>query len=488
MTSLKKLISEACPEYLRTFELPDIAVRGIECDSRKIEKDFLFVMIRGEKLDGRQFAEEAIRRGAAALVGDRQIFLSTTVPFILVPDSRLTAARLASVFHNYPDKKICTIGITGTNGKTTCSYLIEHLLQSLNKKAGVLGTVNYRYAGKMIPAVETTPGPLRIQSMLSEMVDHDCEYAVMEVSSHALSQNRVGGIDFETALFTNLTQDHLDYHKTMEAYFECKSRLFTHLSPGKTSVINIDDEWGSRLIQMVSSNVISYAVNHGDADLCACNIKFNIDGTYFDLVDGEGKIKVTSPLIGLHNVYNVLGTFGVIKALGFDLKKAADSLNGFQGVPGRLEALNMGQDFHLFVDYAHTPDGLENVLLSLRPYKKKKLFVVFGCGGERDKDKRPKMGRIASEHSDHVFVTSDNPRSEDPHTIAKEIQSGFTSDFKEFTIMLDRRKAIRQALLTARAGDIVLLAGKGHETTQVIGNQSLPFNDKEEAERVLSGR
>jgi UDP-N-acetylmuramoyl-L-alanyl-D-glutamate--2,6-diaminopimelate ligase len=487
MISLKALVQQAYPNYPGLDSLPEVIIKGLECDSRKIEKDFLFVMIQGEKRDGRQFADEAIRRGAAALVGDSTDNGIESIPFILVPECRLAASKLASVFYGHPNQKIKVVGITGTNGKTTSSYLIEHFIEQQKKKTGVMGTVNYRFAEKTIPAVETTPGPLRVQQILSEMINARCEFAVMEVSSHALNQNRVSGIDFEAALFTNLTQDHLDYHKTMEEYFECKSRLFTNLLGDKAAVVNVDDVWGTKLLERVRSKIITYGVDRS-ADLQARNIQFSLSHTEFDLVYQGLSMKAVSPLVGLHNVYNVLGSLGVVAALGLTVERAVTALNTFKGVPGRLESVSAGQSFYVFIDYAHTPDGLENVLRSLRPYKQRKFIVVFGCGGERDKGKRPKMGRIASDHSDYVYVTSDNPRSENPMAIAKEVCAGFPANFKNYSIVIDRRKAIRQALLSARDGDIVLLAGKGHETTQVIEAQALPFSDHEEAKRVLHGR
>ncbi|OIO39605.1 MAG: UDP-N-acetylmuramoyl-L-alanyl-D-glutamate--2,6-diaminopimelate ligase [Candidatus Omnitrophica bacterium CG1_02_46_14] len=467
--------------------MPDILIRGLECDSRKVLKDFLFVMIPGEKMDGRRFAGEAVRRGAAALAGDVQDPILAHVPFVKVPEPRLALAKFAAVFYGYPNGKIRSVGITGTNGKTTSAYLIEHFLSSQNKKTGVMGTVSHRFNGKVIPALETTPGPLKIQQLLSQMVAAGCQIAVMEVSSHALSQSRVSGVDFETALFTNLTQDHLDYHKTMEAYFECKSRLFLGLSESKTAILNIDDAWTAKLLEITRAKIKTYGLNL-KADFRAENIECGVDKTHFNLTAKGKTIKIISPLVGLHNVYNVLGSLATAESLGLDLKLCADSLTHFTGVPGRLEPVNAGQNFLIFIDYAHTPDGLENVLKSLLPYKKNKLVTVFGCGGERDKGKRPKMGRIASFYSDYVFVTSDNPRSEDPRVIAEEIRAGFPEDFKNFTIVVDRQKAIRQALLSSRAGDVVLLAGKGHEMTQIIDGQTLPFNDRQETERVLSGR
>lgn len=491
MTSLKKLLSSARLDLEALSELPDLSIKGLECDSRKVEKDFLFVAIRGAKQDGTQFIDEAIRKGAAAIVTDeaaaRSFAHTKPIPFLVVPECRDALAVLANAYYGHPAQSLKVIGITGTNGKTTCSYLIEHLLQKEKKNVGVIGTVNYRYGSREIPAVETTPGPLKIQKILSEMLGERCEYAAMEVSSHALDQKRVAGFKFEAALFTNLTQDHLDYHKTLEAYFECKAALFLGLSSDKTSVLNADDARVASLAKRVRSKVLTYGV-HTEADLRATELFLSQDGSRFNLSWKGQMIPVRSALAGLHNVYNILGALGVVHALGFSVERACGNLASFEGVPGRLEAVRAGQDFSVFVDFAHTPDGLENVLRSLRSFKKGKLIVVFGCGGDRDRTKRPKMGRIASELADTIYITSDNPRSEDPKAIAQEVRSGVASGFKEAVIVVDRKKAIRQALLAARSGDIVLLAGKGHERTQIIGSQALPFSDKEEAERVLNGR
>ncbi len=489
MISLRKLVLEACLDTSKKDVIPDRAIRGLECDSRKVQKDFLFVAIRGVKKDGADFIKEAVARGAAAVVADREEcrpLVPKAVPFIVAPEGRLAMAKLAAAFYGKPAGKLKVIGITGTNGKTTSSFLVEHLLAAENKKTGVMGTINYRFGGKELPALETTPGPLKIQEILSEMVKADCRYAVMEVSSHALDQQRVSEIDFEGALFTNLTQDHLDYHGTLESYFECKSRLFLGLSKDRFAVLNADDPWVSRLEGKVKSRVVTYGLRN-ESDLGGREVRWESGATCFDLFWNGEKIKVEIPLIGVHNVYNALGALGVMAGLGFDVKKAAAALKNFGGVPGRLEAVNAGQDFLVFVDFAHTPDGLQNVLASLKPYQKNKLIVVFGCGGDRDRTKRPRMGKSAAELCDFVYVTSDNPRSEDPGVIADEIRAGFPADFKKYSVTLDRKKAIRQALLSARDGDIVLLAGKGHERTQVVGDKALPFSDREEAERVLRG-
>ncbi|MBI3316133.1 MAG: UDP-N-acetylmuramoyl-L-alanyl-D-glutamate--2,6-diaminopimelate ligase [Candidatus Omnitrophica bacterium] len=486
MISLKKLLDDARLEVSGVAKVPDIPIRGVECDSRKVEKGFLFVAIQGVKADGGAFIGEALRRGASAVVVDRPHTLRSEIPLILVPESRQAVAKLASVFYGDPSRALRMIGVTGTNGKTTTSFLLEHFLRNENLKVGVIGTVSHRFPGKDVPASETTPGPLRVQEMLSQMRESRCGAAVMEVSSHALDQHRVDGIDFEAAIFTNLTQDHLDYHRSMEAYFDCKSRLFTGLSPKSAAILNQDDPWIEKLKKKITCRWVTYGVR-SDADLKAVALESKITGTVFELIARDRKISVRSPLVGLHNVYNVLGALAAVDTLGFSLEKAAAALASFRGVPGRLEPVECGQSFRVFIDYAHTPDGLLNVLRALEPYKKNRLIVVFGCGGDRDKDKRPKMGKIASDFCDQVFITSDNPRSEDPRVIAEEIRSGFPAGFNRYSVVLDRRKAIRQALLSAKSQDIVLLAGKGHETTQVIGKEAFLFNERDEAERVLGG-
>jgi UDP-N-acetylmuramoyl-L-alanyl-D-glutamate--2,6-diaminopimelate ligase len=486
MISLRKLLEKAELGSSLSSSFSDIPVLGIECDSRKVEKDFLFVAIRGVKTDGTAFIEEALRRGASAIVTEHPQNLSSPIPLIVVPECRQAAARLASAFYDEPSRALRMVGITGTNGKTTTSFLLEHFLRAEGLKTGVIGTVSYRFPGKEEPASETTPGPLRMQRILAEMRRARCRAVVMEVSSHALDQRRVDGIDFETAIFTNLTQDHLDYHHSMEAYFECKARLFAALSAKSTAVLNADDPWTERLTKKISSGLVTYGTAPA-ADFRAVISKSTLAGTDFDLIRRNRTFRIQSPLVGLHNVYNGLAALAGFEVLGFPLEKAAEALRGFRGVPGRLESVDCGQRFRVFIDYAHTPDGLFHVLKSLVPYKTSRLFAVFGCGGDRDRDKRPKMGKIAGDFCDQVFVTSDNPRSENPRTIAEEICSGFPKGFSRYAVVLDRRKAIRQALLAARPGDIVLLAGKGHETVQVVGSQALAFNERQEAEKVLRG-
>ena len=489
MTS-KELFIRAFPEDPTiSRSLPDFLVAGLECDSRNVEKNFIFVAVRGAKQDGALFSAEAASRGARVIVTESR---ETQAPgfgatVVLVEDSRLAVSRLAAAYFGNPSEALQAVGVTGTNGKTTSAYLLEHLLGAQGSKTGVIGTISTRYGGKEIPAQETTPGPLKIQRILSEMARASCECVVMEVSSHALDQKRTEGISFASALFTNLTQDHLDYHGTLENYFEAKAKLFLRLRPENFSILNADDVWNARLKERLASRVLTYGIENA-ADFRAENIRWEGASTHFDLHRDGRVFKAVSPLVGFHNVYNALGALAVMESLGFSLEKTVPTLAAFRGVPGRLEKVDLGQDFSVLIDFAHTPDGLENVLGSLLPYKKGKLILVFGCGGDRDRGKRPKMGAIAGRLCDQVYVTSDNPRSEDPREIARQICEGFAEPFKNFIVVTDRHKAVRQALMAARKGDIVLLAGKGHEKTQVLKDRVLPFSDREEAEKVLSGR
>ena len=489
--TFKELFVLAFPESaanVRNF--PDFSVAGLECDSRAVGEGFVFVAVKGVRQDGADFAAQAAARGAKVIIAESPKADTENlggVPMVRVADSRLAAARLAAAYFGAPSRKLKTIGVTGTNGKTTSAYLIEHLLGSEEKKTGVIGTISTRYAGIEILASETTPGPLQIQKLLSEMAGASCEYVVMEVSSHALDQKRTEGITFTSALFTNLTQDHLDYHGTLERYFECKAKLFLGLGSDRFSVLNADDAWNQKLQGKLASKILTYGVRK-PADFRADKIRWENGSTRFEVVRKGNVLQVVSPLIGLHNVYNVLGATAVIESLGLDPETSLKNLQTFRGVPGRLEQVDRGQNFRVFVDFAHTPDGLENVLASLMPYKKEKLILVFGCGGDRDRGKRPKMADVAGRFCDEVYVTSDNPRSEDPREIALEICAGFPESFKRFTVVPDRHKAVRQALMAARKDDIVLLAGKGHEKMQVLKDHMVPFSDREEAEKILNGK
>jgi UDP-N-acetylmuramoyl-L-alanyl-D-glutamate--2,6-diaminopimelate ligase len=486
MKLLRQLVLSAYPDYAAPLEIPEIPIHGIECDSRKVEKDFMFIAVRGAKEDGRKYLSEAVARGASAIVMDSKPENPVSVPVVQLPESREAVSRLSGVFYDQPSQQMKMVGITGTNGKTTTAYLLEHILRSQMIASGVFGTINYRFGSVVIPAVETTPGPLKLQQILSQMRAAACQVVAMEVSSHALDQDRVKGIVFKTAVFTNLTQDHLDYHGDLETYFQAKAKLFTSLPASSFAVINVDDAWGRRLVKMTQAQVLTFGINN-DADHRALSVQKKFGETVVELTYGGQKALLTLPMMGAHNIYNALGAIAAAGTLGVSYEKAIQSLQSFPGVPGRLETISGGQDFAVLVDFAHTPDGLLNVLKSLQEYRKNKLILVFGCGGDRDRAKRPQMAAIAAQFCDEVIITSDNPRSENPGQIAQEISAGFPASFKAYQIALDRRKAIRLALLKARTGDIVLLAGKGHERVQVIGAESLPFSDKEEAAKVLSG-
>lgn len=483
---LQELLSKTYPQTQAQVS-PEIEINSIECDSRKIRSGSLFIAVRGFKQNGLEYIPDAVQKGAAAVIVDQKIEAFVGIPVVQVPDAREATARIASVFHGHPASKLKMIGVTGTNGKTTSAYLLEYLLNQAGRKTGLIGTIETRIGIRAEAAGHTTPDALELQALLARMLREKCEYVPMEVSSHALDQKRTDGIDFEAAIFTNLTQDHLDYHETMEKYFEAKSKLFLSLAKDKSAILNADDLWARRLKDRLQCRVFTFSAKN-DADLRAENIRSEDGRTVFEIF-GRDNHRHTArlPLVGYHNVYNSLGVLMAMQAMSFSIEKCVKDIENFKGVPGRLESVDCGQAFSCFVDFAHTPDGLLNVLTSLRPYKKRKLIVVFGCGGDRDKSKRPKMGAVAAQHADFVFITSDNPRSENPKTICEEIRAGLPAGFKDFAVVPDRRKAIRQALLAARKEDIVLLAGKGHESTQIIGSETLPFSDREEAEKVLNG-
>lgn len=487
MMSLLDLFRAASMEVADKVSMPPILVSGLECDSRKVTPGCLFVAIPGTKDDGRRFIGEAAAKGAVAVVSEGPEPEGCALPYARVEDARLAMARLASAYYGNPSRAMHMIGVTGTNGKTTTSFLIEHILRSAGQPAGIIGTVSHRYAGRVIPASETTPGPLLMQSLLAEMAKASCRYVVSEVSSHALDQRRVAGIDFQCAVFLNLTQDHLDYHRTLERYFAAKSLLFSSLSREAKAILNADDDWVMRVQGLTKAAIRTFGVDK-PSDYQAKRLRFKDESVEFDLVTRQATLGVELPLIGRHNVYNALAALAACESAGLSLEQSVSALADFPGVPGRLESIREGQDFRVFVDFAHTPDGLANVLKAVKEYQKKHLYLVFGCGGDRDRTKRPKMAEIAAFYCDHIFVTSDNPRSEDPKAIIQEIIKGFPADFKNFSAVPDRQKAVRQALMKARTDDIVVLAGKGHERGQIIKGESLPYSDIEEARKVLMGK
>lgn len=462
----------------------DVAIKGISANSEEIKPDFVFVAIKGNQADGHDFIKQAIEKGARVIIaqGKPNFNLAQGISWIIVKDARSALAGLATAFYGYPAKKIKVIGITGTNGKTTISYLIESLLKGQGKACAVMGTINYRLKDKITTAKNTTPGPLEIQSFLSEALKEGINYVVMEVSSHALDQQRVAGVEFSYAIFTNLTQDHLDYHGNMDNYFQAKARLFRNLSSQAVSIINLDDAYGKRLFELTKSKVISYGFAK-ENQIRAEDFYFSPEGAKFKLIAPEGKIEIKTKLIGSHNVYNILAAVSFALSAGMDLNFCKSSLAHFDLVPGRLEKIPSAKDFSVFVDYAHTPDALKNVITSLRQIAQNRIIVIFGCGGDRDRGKRPQMGKIATELADFVMITSDNPRSEEPMAIIEEILRGVKKD--NYQVILEREAAIHQALAMAAMGDIVLIAGKGHENYQVIKERTIPFDDRRVVKNYL---
>jgi len=460
-------------------------VSGITANSKLVSNNFIFVAVKGAQADGSKFIGSALARGAKFIICNASVKLKYSWPaqFVKVKDTRSSLARLAAYFYKNPSKQIKVIGITGTNGKTTITYLLEALLKEAGLSPAVIGTINYRFKNKIIPAKNTTPGPVEIQKLLAEMVKKGVDYLAMEVSSHALSQERVLGVNFHSAIFTNLTQDHLDYHKTFKNYFQAKAKLFKHLGPQAFAVINNDDKYSVRLKKITPAKIITYGIKN-KADVTAQGIKSDLRHTEFNLCFHGKKIKFSTRLIGRHNIYNVLAASAWGIKAGLSLKAIQSAWEKFSSVPGRLERINSKKGFSVFIDYAHTDDALKNALHTLRQLSPRRIITLFGCGGERDKAKRPKMGKVVTSLSDFAVITSDNPRSENPADIARDIRRGISNH--DYCVILERRKAIQKALALAKAGDIVLLAGKGHERYQVLKNKSIHFNDKEETRQCLA--
>ncbi|MBV9462784.1 MAG: UDP-N-acetylmuramoyl-L-alanyl-D-glutamate--2,6-diaminopimelate ligase [Verrucomicrobiae bacterium] len=464
-------------------------VTGIQYDSRRVTPGQVFVALRGERTDGHQFVEQAIHQGAAAVVVEKQGFTSSRVTSVQVTDTVEALAKLSAAFYEHPTQALKMIGVTGTNGKTTTTFMIKSLLENHDLPSGLIGTIRYELGERQIPADRTTPQSSDLQQMFAQMRRCGCKAAVMEVSSHSLSQKRVAGIDFDVAVFTNLTQDHLDYHKTMDAYFEAKAILFAGLGQGRkteaSAVINADDSYAARFKKSVPAGIrtLTYGIE-SDADFKASDLKLTLSGADFALEAEGAKWPVHLPLCGRYNVSNALAAIAAARALGLPLKSLATCLKDVPQVPGRMEAVRAGQPFHVFVDYAHTDDALRNVASTLKEIGEGRLLLVFGCGGNRDEGKRPKMGRVASELADYSIITSDNPRREDPAAIARAIEQGFAESSKR-EVILDRQKAIARALELARPGDCVLIAGKGHETYQEFEDTRVPFDDRDCAAAIL---
>jgi len=467
------------------MKIADIKIKGITSNSKQVKPGFVFVAIKGSRRDGSCFIDEAISRGASIVVAEKRapkIKIPESVKLFTVTDCRKFLAQEASRFYGSPSAKLKVIGITGTNGKTTISYLIEALAKESGRACGVIGTINYRFKGKVVAAKNTTPGPVELQSLLAKMYAQGIKYCAMEISSHALDQQRTTGINFSCAIFTNLTQDHLDYHKNLENYFLAKAKLFRRLSPSSVAIINNDDSYGRRIKRLTGAKIMTYGIQRS-ATVMAKDFDFGIDWTKFTLVTPKINLRIKTHLVGRHNIYNILAAVAWGISAKLRIKEIKSAIEKFRNVCGRLEKVGCKRGYRIFVDYAHTPDALLNVISALRPLVEGKIIVVFGCGGERDQLKRPKMGKVVSDLADYAIITSDNPRSEDPLRIIKDICAGI--DKNNYCLKPDRFEAIRAGLAMARKGDCLLIAGKGHENYQILKNEVVHFSDQEVVRECL---
>ncbi|HAV65279.1 MAG TPA: UDP-N-acetylmuramoyl-L-alanyl-D-glutamate--2,6-diaminopimelate ligase [Verrucomicrobiales bacterium] len=467
----------------------DREVTGLAYDSRRVTAGTVFVALRGQRTDGHQFINDAIDRGAVAVICERNGFSSARATKIVVSDAREALARAATAFHGNPSAKLKVIGVTGTNGKTTVAFMVKALMDAAGIPTGLLGTIRYEIGDRVIPAARTTPEALEIQQMLSQMVRAGCQACVMEVSSHALDQKRTLGVEFDVAIFTNLTQDHLDYHGTMDGYFAAKMKLFTALQHGVkrgAAVINIDDAYGERLrLQTEVAVKLTYGLGEA-AQLRATNLRLDRNQTSFQVAIAGQSVSCQLPLIGRYNIYNALAALGAGLMLNVEVPTLRRALRELSPVPGRLERITRDEEFSVFVDYAHTDDALAQVLETLREVTPGRLLLVFGCGGSRDTGKRAKMGAVAARLADETIITSDNPRREPPAAIAAEIEQGYRAIREDgYQVELDRQRAIDAIIERAGAGDTVLIAGKGHETYQEFEDTVVPFDDRIIAREAL---
>lgn len=456
----------------------DAEVIDVTQDSRLVKEGSLYVCVKGNTFDGHSVAEEMLENGAAAVVVERDLGLDKQV---IVSDTRSIFSSVCANFFGNPAKNLKLIGLTGTNGKTTTTFLIKQILELTGKMVGLIGTVQNMVGDEIYPAKYTTPDPYELQSLFKKMVDAGCEYCVMEVSSQALAQGRVNGLQFHIGAFTNLTQDHLDYHKTWENYFNSKRILFEN---SDIAITNADDKYGLEIVKDLPCKTVTYAVNTNNADYCAKNVKFKSDGVEYEIVsDFIGR--VSCPIPGRFSVYNSLCAAAVALSLGIDYKSVLTAISKSNGVKGRIEVVPTNTDYTVIIDYAHSPDGLENIITSLREIAKNRVVTLFGGGGDRDRTKRPKMGKIAAELSDFCVVTSDNPRTENPSAIIEDILEGMKGVSTPYVVVENRKDAIRWAMENAQPDDIILLAGKGHETYQILPTGTIHFDEREAVAEIL---
>src|SRR5213595_2409060 len=466
----------------------DRSVESIAYDSRRVQRNGMFVALRGEKKDGHHFIDQAIEKGASVIVTEHEGAYPRAT-FLVVENTRTALADLSAVFYRYPARNLKLAAVTGTNGKTTTTFLTKHICEAAGLRCGLIGTVRYEIGERVLPAIRTTPESLDLVELLAQIRDAGCRAAAMEVSSHALAQDRTRGLEWNVAVFTNLTQDHLDFHGTMESYFDSKAKLFAQLGsqrkkPKPVAIVNIDDRYGEQLLDRIGKRVavVTYGMSVR-ADFRASNYSVEFSGTSYQL-DARGKsYLVRVPLIGRFNVANSVAALAGANALGISLRDAVLSLGKSPQVPGRLELVPAKRQFQVFVDYAHTPDALRTVLKTLRELEPHRLIVVFGCGGDRDRQKRPLMGEMADRLADYSIITSDNPRKEDPRAIIAETEKGFRSN--RYEKIVDRTEAINRAVALAHPRDIVLVAGKGHENYQEFADYTIPFDDMQVARRAI---
>lgn len=476
----------------RVVNAGDAEITGIAYDSRKVEPGFLFVAMQGGTFDGHAYIAKALEMGAAAIIAEKEVEAETEgVPYIIIEHGRRAMGEGSAAFYDFPARKIKLIGVTGTSGKTTVTHLIHGIFNAAGMKSGLIGTVGAKIGDEVLDTKHTTPESVDIQSMLAYMVEQGVEVVAMEVSSHGLYQGRVIGCEFDCGVFTNIARDHLDFHKTLEAYLDAKLMLFREYPAMSakqfSAVINADDEAASKVQETAPGCIITFGIEN-DADLKASDIIVTDSSVSFTMSYEGCSEPVRIGIGGAFNVYNGLSAAGAALALGLDLKTIADGLGKASGAPGRFESVECGQDFGVVVDYAHTPDELENVLKTARDLTKGRLITVFGCGGDRDRGKRPIMGGIGADIADFAVITSDNPRSEDPNAIIQEILAGIPNDkMSKVGVEPDRRMAIEKAIKLARPGDLVVLAGKGHEDYQILADRTIHFDDREVAREVLKG-
>ncbi|WP_170006938.1 UDP-N-acetylmuramoyl-L-alanyl-D-glutamate--2,6-diaminopimelate ligase [Bacillus fonticola] len=470
-------------------EVKALDITGVEQNSRLVKKGHVFICIKGYTVDGHDFVEQAVKNGAALVVAERTV--NVDVPVLVVPNSRRMMGQLAVIFYGAPSQKLSVIGVTGTNGKTSTTHFIEAMFRNLGNKTGLIGTMYYKIGDRSYPTKNTTPDSLTLQRIFAEMVEAGVDVCVMEVSSHALIEGRMHGVDVDVAAFTNLTQDHLDFHDTMTDYLYAKGLLFSQLGSmallnGKAAVINADDSYASQLVETSAAPVFTYGL-HKHADVRAPEWSFDAKGLQCTVEVGSETFHLTLPLVGEFMVYNVLAAMTVCLTRGVSPQRCIEAMKAIKGVPGRFELVPaLADDVTVIVDYAHTPDSLGNVLKTAKQITERKLWVVVGCGGDRDRKKRPIMASIACEVADHAVFTSDNPRTEEPEKILHDMEEGVPS--RSYTSILDRREAIFYAIEQAERGDVIVIAGKGHETYQILKDRTIDFDDRLVAKECLEAR